>query len=119
MGNVIYCWSVVLRTSLLRILSAKSYLQCATTTYFISLTPRVPVVSTGDADSTASDAELSSTPFYLDAAVVAPTLVSVVALVLAVALACFCFRRSKYCCMSPAVRRTHPWQTVRLQKFLV
>ncbi len=68
------------------------------TQHLYNFTGPAPLAADGaDAslDSVAADAGLSSTPFYLDAAVLAPTLLSVVALVSAVGLACFCFRRSE------------------------
>ncbi|XP_034252481.1 Down syndrome cell adhesion molecule-like protein Dscam2 [Thrips palmi] len=64
------------------------------TVHLYNFTTPAALGADGDMDSAVSDAGLSSTPFYLDAAVVAPTVVSVVALVLAVVLACFCFRRN-------------------------
>ncbi|XP_052128080.1 cell adhesion molecule Dscam2-like [Frankliniella occidentalis] len=66
------------------------------TVHLYNFTGPAPLAADGDAavDSAAADAGLSSTPFYLDAAVLAPTLISVLALVSAVALACFCFRRN-------------------------
>ncbi|KAJ1531014.1 hypothetical protein ONE63_005846 [Megalurothrips usitatus] len=65
------------------------------TVHLYNFTGPAPAAADGDpVGPAATDAGLAATPFYLDAAVLAPTLVSIVALVLAVALACFCFRKN-------------------------